>query len=212
MWQRGQTIVHHEVWRNRVWAARPLIVVEDRADRLLLWIPQGTVRKIPATPSARIDPSSRPDRVIANLDRGDWVLGDHVWDVSSLWILHPNDWHAVWVSWSEPEVQLGWYVNLQQPFRRTSAGIESMDLMLDIVADTDLSWRWKDEDEFDEIAKRGIFDADIVRRVRDEARLVADRLEQKTSPFCDSWPTWRPDSTWVTPQLPTDWDVLPHYT
>ena len=203
--------MHHEVWRNRVWAARPLIVVEDRVDRLVLWIPQGTRRKVPATPSTRIDPPTRHDRTIANLEHGDWVLDDHVWDVSSLWILHPNDWYAVWVSWSEPEVQLGWYVNLQQPFRRTSAGIESMDLMLDVVAETDLSWRWKDADEFDEIAERGIFDAELVRRVRDEARAVVGRIEQRLPPFCDPWPTWRPDSTWITPQLPVDWGVLPVY-
>jgi protein associated with RNAse G/E len=40
---------------------------------------------------------------------------------------------------------LGWYVNLQCPFRRTEVGIEAMDLMLDVVVDPDGTWRWKDD-------------------------------------------------------------------
>lgn len=39
VWQRGETVVHQEVWNDRLWAARPLTVVEDTAKRTLLWIP-----------------------------------------------------------------------------------------------------------------------------------------------------------------------------
>jgi hypothetical protein len=80
MWQPGDTIVHQEFWRGRMWAARPLTVVEDSEDRLLLWIPKGTRRKVPATPPGRPDPPVRKDRVIENLAHGDWDMADHVWD------------------------------------------------------------------------------------------------------------------------------------
>lgn len=139
MWSAGQTIVHQEVWQGRVWAARPLVVVEDAEDRLLLWIPEGAVRMVPVTPAGRVDPPRRQDRAIENLARGDWAYGDHVWDVSTLWILHPGDWHAVWVTWLASGRHFGWYVNLQRPYRRTAIGIEAMDLALDVVVEPDLT-------------------------------------------------------------------------
>ena len=209
MWEPGDVIVHQEAWRGRVWAPRPMIVVEDKADRLLLWIPQGTVRKIPATPLDRIDPSTKDARAIENLARGDWIYTDHTWEVSSLWILCPGDWHAVWISWSEPGAQLGWYVNLQFPFRRTSVGIESMDLMLDIVVEPDFSWRLKDEGEFEEVVRRGIFDEELGHRVREEARDAIESIEMKQGPFAEPWPAWIADPTWPIPSLVDGWDVVP---
>lgn len=47
---------------DRGGAARPLVVVEDHEDRLTLWLPEGTARKVPATPSSPPDPSRRKDR------------------------------------------------------------------------------------------------------------------------------------------------------
>jgi len=165
VWQRGETVVHQEVWNGRLWAARPLTVVEDTAERTLLWIPHGTVRKVPITPPTRRDPADVHARTIASLEHRDWLLGEHVWDVSSLWIVRPDDWYTVLVSWRPDGSHLGWYVNLQEPMRRNPSGFEAMDLMLDIVVESDLSWRWKDAEEFDEIVRRGIFDPDLGEQV-----------------------------------------------
>lgn len=208
-WEPGETIVHHEVWKGRVWAARPLTVVEDTDERLLLWIPHGTVRKVPMTPPTRPDPGDRTQRVLDLLSRGDWAHVDHVWEVSSLWILRPDDWHATWVSWLPTGEHFGWYVNLQYPFRRTPGGIEAMDLMLDVVADPDLSWRFKDDDEFAELLNRGIFDQDLGARVQAEADKVIGRIEAKSSPFDEPWPTWQAAEDWPRPVLPQEWDVVP---
>jgi hypothetical protein len=208
MWDVGDTIVHQEFWRGRVWAARPLVVVEDVADRLLLWIPQGTMRKVPVTPATRDAPASRDDQVVENLRRGDWAYGDHAWDVSSLWILRPGDWHAVWVSWVDGWRHYGWYVNLQRPYRRTALGIEAMDLMLDVVAEPDLTWRWKDAEQFDDIAAQGIFDRATAERVREEAHAAIGRIERAEPPFSEPWADWRPDPAWPTPTLPEGWDRI----
>ncbi len=110
-------------------------------------------------------------------------MGDHAWDVSSLWIIHPGDWHSTWVSWRPDGSHLGWYINLQAPMRRNPIGFEAMDLMLDIVAEPDLSWIWKDRDEFDEIVARRIFDADTARRVTNEALSVIEDIENHRAPF-----------------------------
>lgn len=209
-WSRGEVIVHQEVWGDRVWAARPLVVVEDAPERLLCWLPAGTRRKVPMTPPDREDPGERTARVLELLDRRDWIHVDHVWDVSCLWILHPGDWHATWISWLPTGEHHGWYVNLQHPFRRTALGIESMDLALDIVAEPDLrSWRSKDDDELDQIAERGLFAPDVVARVRAEAAMVVDRIEGRRPPFDHTWHDWRPDPTWGGPELPPGWDVVP---
>jgi hypothetical protein len=66
-----------------------LTVVEDTAERTLLWIPHGTVRKVPVTPPTRSDPPDVHSRTIASVEHRDWLLGQHVWDASSLWILAP---------------------------------------------------------------------------------------------------------------------------
>ncbi len=134
---------------------------------------------------------------------------DHVWDVSTLWIVRPGDWHATWISWLESGEQFGWYVNLQRPFRRTALGIEAMDLMLDVVAEPDGTWRWKDADELELIEERGIFDAELVGRIRDEARTVIGRLERQEPPFGEAWASWRPDPAWPVPALPAGWDEVP---
>ncbi|HET7487520.1 MAG TPA: DUF402 domain-containing protein [Acidimicrobiales bacterium] len=207
MWEPGATIVHQEVWRGRVWAARPLVVVADGDERLLLWLPRGAVRKVPVTPPGRRDPGSRTQRIIENLDRCDWAYGDHVWDVSSLWIIRPGDSHAVWVSWLGGGGHLGWYVNLQRPYRRFGNGIEAMDLMLDAVVDPDLTWRWKDDEEFDQILGRGLFDPATGALVRREAADVIERIERAEPPFCEAWPSWRPDPRWPIPVLDDGWDT-----
>ncbi len=144
--------------------------------------------------------------MIENLAQCDWELGEHEWDVSSLWMIRPGEWHAVWVSWLPDGSHHGWYVNLQRPFRRTAIGIEAMDLMLDIVVEPDLRWRWKDEEEFDEMLARRIMGRRTGLRVRREAEVVVNRIERRCPPFSEPWPTWEPDPSWPVPELGDGWD------
>jgi protein associated with RNAse G/E len=217
-WRSGDTIVHQEVWADRVWAARPLIVVDDSDETLVLWMPAGTRRKVPAplpdAPRHERDPEGLPTEashrgVIENLQRGDWNHTDHVWDVSSLWFVRPEAWYAVWVSWLPSGEHLGWYVNFQRPYRRTSLGIEAMDLMLDLIVEPDRSWRWKDQHEFDELERLGLLDRDSIENIRRQAEIVVASIDQGSSPFCDPWPDWTPDSSWSIPVLPSAWNVVP---
>jgi predicted RNA-binding protein associated with RNAse of E/G family len=70
---------------------------------------------------------------------------------------------------------------MQRPMRRNSIGFEAMDLMLDVVVEPDLSWRWKDDDEFEEIVRCGIFDSELAHRVRSAAEAVIDDIENRAS-------------------------------
>jgi len=198
--------VHQAVWHGRVWAARPLTVVADEDDRLLLWMPYGTRRKIPVTPPHRPDPATLDERLLENLTRRDWIFGDQEWDVSCLWIVRPGDWFSIWVSWRPDGSHYGWYVNLQRPYRHTSIGIEAMDLMLDVVVEPDLSWRWKDAEQFDDLVARSVFDSETASTVRKAATSVIARVEARQPPFDEPWPSWRPDPSWRRPELVPGWD------
>lgn len=38
-----------------------------------------------------------------------------------------------------------WYINFQRPYVRTAMGVETFDLLVDIVVRPDLTWTWKGE-------------------------------------------------------------------
>jgi Protein of unknown function (DUF402) len=203
--ERGETVVVQEIWKDAVWAARPMTVVQDEDDLVALWFPKGTCWKAPIPPPGWLREESRGARLATCLLRREWVFTDSEWDVSTLVLMRPGDWHALWVSWLDGDEHWGWYVNLQEPFRRTEKGYETMDLALDVIIELDRSWRWKDEDELDLFVKRGVFGEEVATRIRDEGMRVAERAERNEWPFDAPWPDWRPDRSWRLPQLPEGW-------
>jgi hypothetical protein len=207
-WTPGETVLLQEVWHGRLWAARPLIVVDDSDERLLLWCPIGTIRKVPAPPPTRPRPATRVEHVTKALALGDWVFADHEWDVSTLWLIEPDSWHATWVSFLSDGSHLGWYVNFQEPCRRTRNGIQAMDLMLDILVSPNRTWRWKDHDEFEAVVAAGLYSEATVLAVRHEAESVIQRIEKQSTPFDESWAAWRPPARWAIPVLPNGWDQI----
>jgi hypothetical protein len=201
----GETVVVQEIWKDAVWAARPMTVVQDEEDLVALWFPKGTRWKAPIPPPEWPREESRGARLATCLERREWVFTDSEWDVSTLVLMRPGDWHAVWVSWLDGNQHWGWYVNLQEPFRRTDKGYETMDLALDVIIELDRTWRWKDEDELALFVERGVIGEEVATRIRDEGLRVARRAERNEWPFDAPWPDWRPDRSWRAPQLPEGW-------
>jgi len=39
-WQRGEIVVHREIWRGRPWFASPVVVVEDSPELLVTYLPE----------------------------------------------------------------------------------------------------------------------------------------------------------------------------
>jgi hypothetical protein len=95
---------------------------------------------------------------------------------------------------------------LQEPFRRTALGFETMDLVLDVLIDVDRTWRWKDEDELETFVSRRIFSEALAARIRDEGLRVARRAERNEPPFDEPWPEWHSDPFWSPLCLPDAWD------
>jgi hypothetical protein len=202
----GETVVLQEVWRGRVWAARPMRVVRDDGDSVALWFPRGTRWMAPTDDPGRPWQEDRGERLAECAARGEWCFRELEWEVDTLWLMREGDWHAVWVSWLPGGERWGWYVNLQEPFRRTPRGFATMDLMLDVIVNPDRTWHWKDEDELAVFVERGAFDAALARKARAEGLEVARRAENGEPPFSEPWHDWRPDPEWTTPELSDGWD------
>lgn len=206
LFERGRTIVLQDVYGGRVWSARPMMVVADEGEFVALWAPKGSIRKVPTNPASRERLATRAERFAMSLTLLDWVHVDNEWDVDSLWLMREGDWHATWVCWREWELW-GWYINLQEPFTRTPLGFQTMDLELDVVIEADRSWRYKDRDEFEMLAGRGLIAPERAAAARSEAERVLENLRADAPPFSEDWASWRPDPAWRPPVLVDGWDA-----
>jgi len=181
-------------------------IVHDEGEFIALWFPMGTRWKAPTTPAGRPKAASRGERLATCLAQGEWSFVDAAWDVTTLCLMRAGEWHATWVSWLESGEHWGWYVNLQQPYRRTDCGFATMDLALDVIIDADRSWRWKDADELETFVARGVFEPALSDCLYAEGLRVVRRALRGEAPFGEPWPTWCADPAWPLPELPSGWD------
>lgn len=125
-------------------------------------------------------------------------------------LIRPGEAHAVHVMWrAGGRAFVGWYINLQEPLRRSAIGFDFMDQDLDIVVEPDLSgWIWKDEAQFQRRQDLGLISDRQARAVRAEGERVVERIRNRASPFSDGWENWVPDPGWPVPSLPLGWDRL----
>ena len=202
MWDHGEVIVRREVLgqgqRLGPWEASSVIVVEDRDDLLVTFLPAGA-------PLA--------------FGEGEWPTADglHPWHARSAWEGHgvlmlqrPDEAHAVWHFWDGPDRAFRcWYLNLQAPFRRTSIGYDTQDLELDIVVAPDGSFELKDLEYMDQRVAEGRFTPELVAEVIADGDRIMAELVAGRHWWDHSWSSWEPDPTWVTPTLPDGWADVP---
>jgi hypothetical protein len=197
-----------EVWNDRVWAARPVRVVEETEQASVLWFPLGTAWQAPTSPPSRPPAPTRAERLSSAIALEDWVFVESRWDVSTLQIWPRDAWHSIWLSWRADGSRWGYYGNIQLPFERTRCGFRTMDLVLDVTVELDGSWSLKDEDELEIFVERGVVDRGLERRIRAEAETLVARAERREPPFDGSWDDWRPDAGWPVPELPAGWETV----
>jgi len=88
-----------------------------------------------------------------------------------------------------------WYVNFQQPLRRTPLGFDTMDEILDLVVSPDCrTWERKDVDEVELAFDMGFLSDSDAKRIEGNCRAVEESLARGDVPWDRSWGTWRPDS------------------
>jgi hypothetical protein len=196
----GERIVLREMWHGRIWTARPVVTVRDADDGQMFFMAPGVAWK---------HPRGR-DGEWLRLPNGDWTLDDRIQDEGILSFAWPGVAHAVLLFFDPGNGELlRWYINLQEPVRRTAIGFDYLDHVLDIVVAPDLSsWKLKDKDELDEAVRRGIFTVAQATAIREESERAFRRFLNRASPFDRDWSTWRPDPGWPIPELPPGWDAV----
>ena len=183
----------------------PVTVVEDTETHVALFTAVETPIKLRFTPDGALQ-----DRAILFVERERMpvILGDVAWHSSNvLWLSEPGRARSIGLFWDATDGRFrGYYVDLQAPLRRTRLGFDTADYLLDIEIDPDLTWRWKDEDEFAFAQDLGIFTAEHAVAIRAEGeRAIAD-VEARRWPFNAGYDSWRPDPSWPVPTMPADWD------
>lgn len=201
-WDYGDVVALRYVPSGSARWIKPVRVVEDTAGCVALYLAADTPLKKPVHRHT----GEQINRRLSYIERFsiDWVLGDGVWaDNAVLMLTRPGTAHSFWAFWRGHDwTFLGWYVNFQDPLRRTDSGVDTADHVLDLVIDPDLrSWRWKDEDEFEEACSVGRFtDAERTAIAREREAVVAI-VRSRSWPLDVAWSTWQPDPAWTVPTL-----------
>jgi hypothetical protein len=187
----GDAVLLRYRWLERVYGAVPARVVASEDGLTALWVAAGTPvrRPLGRTP-------------IATLARGEWRPDPGTWRPPGVLMLHPTRAsHSLWLFWRSDGRFRGWYANLELPWRETELGWDTRDHILDVWAEPDGKWRWKDEDEFADAQAHGLLGADEAAAVRAEGERVMRETRLPTG-----WEDWRPDPSWEVPTLPDGWD------
>ena len=178
--------VWRDVHRGRVWRAQACRIVAETADVVALWIPAGSPAKVPSGG--------------LRIPCDEWEPVDTAPRATQLCVARPGRAHSVYVFWDDAWELHHWYVNFEQPLRRSPVGFDTFDQKLDLIVAPDGTYRWKDEDELEQAAALGLLDAAAVRA---EAARVLEEW-----PFPTGWEDWRPDPSWPLPAFPEGWDVV----
>ena len=205
----GRLVLHRDTHHGRIAFVHPGRVVADDERGLLLWVARDSVIAVEAT----LDGRSPRDMTFA-----EWVAAPRAprltsWQGPGVLRFFPAGAdHSVWLFRTDDGRFKNYYVNLEESAVRWDdgdlAGIDVIDQDLDIVAHPDLSWEWKDEDEFAErLALPEHYWVPDEAAVWAEGRRVVKLIEAGEFPFDGTWTDFRPDPEWPTPtELPPGWD------
>jgi hypothetical protein len=194
----GEAVALREVWRGRVWSARPVTIVQDSDEEVRLFIPAGARWFAPFESGRRLKiPQPRFELLEQRYEKGHVLSFAWQDTFAAVLLLFGSDWSAS-----------HWYVNLEDPLRRSEVGFDTLDHKLDLILELDGSWRWKDEEEFAEAIRRGQIPEEDAPVLRADAELAARRIVEGDPPFDRDWTSWRPDASWPVPVLPDGWDRI----
>lgn len=123
---------------NKVFWAYPTIVVQDLPELIVLYMPAGVAGKDTdhkPTPAELLTPEK------INIVDCQWERTD------VLFLIVPGDSFSTYLMRETGTKKMNcWYINLQEPIRRTRIGFDTMDHMLDVVIQPDMTeWKWKDD-------------------------------------------------------------------
>jgi len=194
-WQRGDVIVHREIWRDAPWLASPVIVLDDTPDLFVTYIPEEMPLAFLPTADGRPHPWQGRER----------------WSGHGVVILRrPGEAYSVWHFWEGPERRFaGWYLNLEEPFRRTAVGYDTQDLELDIWLPATGGHELKDEEMVEQRVREGRFAEEQAEAIHALGRELVAMLEHGDRWWDESWASFVPDPAWRAPAFPDGWETTP---
>ncbi len=209
-WDSGTQIIQYETWRGEIGTARPVTVVHCTPETIaaythphVTFVTRGIENRQSLSLSERIDLYTRG--IDSSVDDFRTVISP---DLHVLALYDADSWHPVLLFWSIDWQFKFWYVNLQTPLRRLHRGFASQDMVLDIVVQPDMTWDWKDCDEFEALIAKPFFSREEEYAVKDASDRMVAAIENRGAPFCDGWEDWRPDENWLVPCLTDDWNAI----
>jgi Protein of unknown function (DUF402) len=194
-WEHGEVVVHREVWRGVPWCASPVVVVDDTPDLLATYLPEEAPLAFPRSADGRPHP---------------WH-GKRAWAGHGVLTLRrPGEAYSVWHFWDGPERRFtGWYLNLEEPFRRTAIGYDTQDLELDVWVPVDEPWRFKDEELLAERVRDGRYTAEQAAATRALGAEIGALLDRGARWWDEDWTSFAPDPGWRAPAFPDGWEDAP---
>lgn len=134
---------------------------------------------------------------------GEWTYEQRVAARGQLRVTRASEPYSIFLFSHDDGSFRGWYVNLEQPQRRTRLGFDYEDELLDIWVELGSEPTLLDEDELEEAVRRGF----VSPARADEIRTKADRLLEQP-PWPTGWEEWRHEPGWQLPTLPPGWENL----
>ena len=185
----------------KVFWAFPTIVVKDEPDLIVLYLPAGVLgRNVTHKPTTEelFSPA------VLEVVECTWKRTD------VLMLIVPGEAFSTYIMWETGTRNLDcWYVNLQEPVRRTPIGFDTMDNTLDIVINPDMSeWKWKDDDEFSAAQKAGFYSSEKAREIRAEGEKAVRLITSERRSLYEEWKKWQANPEWEIPKLSRLWDEV----
>jgi len=202
--ERGEVVhLRYVLTDGRIEMCWPCRVVEDNDDSLTLFIAAGT--KFKAEPKrTAAQKRAAPNPPVPRCE--------FVWRSDTLRMMFPGRSHSVWLFWENHDGRRTfskYFVNLEEPFRRTGIGFDTQDHTLDVVVQPDRAWVWRDEAELENHVRAGFFTSDLAQAVRSEAARAIDEIARGVHPCLNGWSAWTPDPLWTVPDIAPGWETVP---
>jgi hypothetical protein len=199
-WRSGENATLRGVGSKVFWAF-PTVVVKDEPGLIVLYMPAGVLgRNVTHKPTTR-----------ELFSPNDLKIVECTWQRTDvLMLIVPAEAFSTYVMWETGTKNLiCWYVNLQEPIRRTSIGFDTMDNTLDIIISPDMTaWKWKDYDEFMEAQKAGFYSSQRAHDIQTEGEKAVRLVTSERRAFYEEWKEWRAGPEWELPKLSPLWDKV----
>ena len=209
-WKPGDPVALRGIYNDRVWYMQSALIVHDSPEEVALVVLPGAECSAPREYiHGKHGASGQYDRW-GNYLGNHWNMESYLWRTNRLLILlEPEKYYAGMFFWEHNSGNfLCYYMNFQLPFRRSEIGFDTLDLELDIIVEPDLTWHWKDVENYQKGIESGVIRSEWTEAIDITRQEVFEALGNRRYPFDGSWLDWKPDPAWQTPKARENWDKI----